>query len=880
MKFKSERLSYLVKAFEKVLKGEKLELNEKNQFVYDVLAELSQKRFINEKPQEYITSESYRPIGDTSNTSLPYQITKSDRYYREELDKVGVNNIRVIGSKLSKINEKKLNILDSVSVAHILPRLPSLQGVYEFLYLLKRNLETPENSKEFFVDNKREENTIFSNIINEVGLTNDLASKFGINNINAEEGIAKIIANEISKKYRKNSKNSELEFNISNDSVIYLATTSDKKLWEATAFFENYGIKVKPLSNIIGNFKDADELHGSLESNAVGIEGEKNSGKLQTVIQKVRQTHEEELKEKIVKDGEVPEKAIILTDDRGSFYSEKLVLGYLKKHAHDLPEDIYNLYFTDNTYEKLIENKFFPGPEIKHVIDAAGGLTKFWEEMARLSEGLETAERYSENAIVVAFTPILDCYKKPDEKRILSISARKKFAFTNEASPKLPYVESEQFTRNVYTEETLAGILNRGDFETYFDSTDIGSAYKGIIYNFDLKKLVTAKSEPYEDYQIGYFSNNTQNNILDFKTNLLNTSDTEIATKADELLKDNACFIFDGNISKEDFWKTLHAFKKIVVNKQTDPRDLNKKIIVHKPNENFQIILDLYGKGYDVGNIRQYPVRMFSITNTDIELENLVDSHSRKFRPAGDFKYNHTNEPKKFEIEEGREAVFIGCSASSDLPSNLELSNRTAFLLALSGRDIVYGSGDKKMMGGIYNGYFLAKEYAENNGIEFKSRLIASSTKNILKLETLNEKMPEKLDKNLFYLAETIDHREDYMFNSSTSGIIEPGGAGTIKELSNFRQKAASSGRDYEIHVLNNNGAYDPLEEINTDNNVKFYRNLDNILKNSYKVESKLKNLGIDYNDALEFLKQKLSPSTKQNELSKEDALLTSKKIT
>ena len=115
MKFKSERLSYLVKAFEKVLKGDKLELNEENQFVYDVLAELSQKRILNEKPQEYINSEYYKPIGDTSNTSLPYQTTKSDRYYREELDDVGVRNVRVIGSRSSKINAKKVQKLDDLS---------------------------------------------------------------------------------------------------------------------------------------------------------------------------------------------------------------------------------------------------------------------------------------------------------------------------------------------------------------------------------------------------------------------------------------------------------------------------------------------------------------------------------------------------------------------------------------------------------------------------------------------------------------------------------------------------------------------------------------------------------------------------------------------
>jgi predicted Rossmann-fold nucleotide-binding protein len=877
MKFKNERLSYLVDAFEEVLKGKKLELNEKNQFVYDILAELAQKRIINEKPQEFLTSDSYKPIGDTSNTSLPYQITRSYLYYRDELDKVGVRNIRVIGSKLSKINESKIKKLDEASAAFILPRTPSLQGVYEFLYLLKRNLESPENSKEIFVDNKNNENDknqIFELVLKEIGLSEDLLKHFKINNIKAEEGVAKIIASEISKSYRKNSSNLENEFEITKDSVIYLATTSDKKLWEATAFFENYGIRVKPLSNVIGNFKDADELHGTIESNAVGIEGENNSGKLKTVIKKIKQLDENELKEKIIKDGENPEKAIVLTDDRGSFYSEKLVLAYLKKYGHNLPKDISDLYFSKNSYEELIENKFFPGPEIKHIIDAAGGLTKFWKEMANLSENLNISERFAENAIAVALCPILDSYKLPLDRRILSISARKKFKFNDKPSPKLPYVESEQFTGPVYSEETLAAMLNRGDFRTYFEQTDIGQAYKGIVHNFGLKEIVSLKSEPYENYQIGYFSDNINDNIIGFKVNMLNSGDTEIATIADGLLKDNDCFIFDGNIKKEDFWKSLHAFNKIVVSKQTDPRDLNKKIVIHKPNEYFQKIIDLYGKGYDVGTIRQYPVRMFSVTNNDIELENLIDGHSRKYRPAKDFVYDYKNEPKRFDIEEGKEAVFIACSASSETVSNMELSTRTAFLLALSGRDIVYGSGDKKMMGGIYDGYFHAKEYAENNGIEFKSRLIASSTKNILKLETLYERMPEKLNADLFYLAETIDHREDCMFNSSTSGIILPGGAGTIKELSNFRQKAASSGRTYEIHVLNNAGAYDPLEEINADLNVKFYRNLENILQNTYKVEKKLDELGINYSSALEFLKEKLEPSTKQSEISKEDASL------
>lgn len=878
MKFKSERLSYLVDAFERVLKGEKLQLNRENQFVYDLLADLYQKRMLSEKPEEYFKSDTYDPIGDTSNSSLPYQATTQRGYYRRELKNVGVSNIRIIGTTINKITEKKIKTLQEYSAANLLPLSPSIQGIFEFLYLLNKKEIEPDFNKNFFVDNKSNENSFFNAITREVAISQEKLSELGVEILNG----AKDIANRVKDNYKKTNFNKELEFEIETGANILYASSSDKKIWEAE-LLENFGLKIKDLSEVIGNFPDAAELHGTIESNAVGNPTDTSTGKLFTIINKIKLDGKEALLQRLQKLGLSAEKTFIAVDDRASKMSEKITIEFLKRHGDNLPPDIYKLYFENYSFDELPRLKVLPGAEVKHFIDAAGGITDFWKEITDISRNLAVEDRYIENASAMAVMPILDVFA--DEPRILTLSAKNKSGFRDIPQPNLAYIESEQFTYPIYNKDgsknktTLTEMMISGDTDSYINYSDIGLIFKSLANLFELKNITTKSNESYKGYQIGVFTSDEVKNVNGFQAKKLDAADTLIATKADSLIQQNSCFIFDGNIKPEDFSKISHAFNKIVVNKQTDPRDKKKQIIIHNPNEHFQKIIDLYGKGYDVGTIKQYPPRMFSITHSDDELEHLIDVHSKKYRPV-DFQYNYSQQPQKIEPLENREAVFIACSASSDTPKNLDLANRTAFLLALSGKDIVYGSGDKKMMGGIYTGYFYAKEYAEKNGIEFKSRLVASSTPNILKLETLNENKPEKIEDELFYLAPTIDHRKDFLFNSSTSAIILPGGAGTVEELFMCAEKAKLTNRDYDINVLNIKKCYDILEQKNDDKNIKFFSDLDRILLNKYKVGAELKKSGIDYVDALKFLKQNLSPSTKLSELNKDELGSTEKGIT
>ncbi len=835
------RLKFLLGCLDQVFEGKKLDLNSETKIVYDIFDKLYSKNLLLEKPQEYFTSKTYTPIGDTSTISLPFKMTKIRRGYDKDLRKQATLNIRMIGSKVSDLNNDRLERLYDESAAHIMPQEVSAHAVYELLYILNKKAEGVDD-KPFFIHTKDKKNKIFNKIAKDIGLKpSDLLDL----NIFEHDSQDKII-NQISKKVKKQLFNNELEFNIGRNATFYVATTSDKKLIEMEEYFSKFGIKVKSIAELIGPFKDADELHGTAEVNAVGTNDDKNSGKYYTIKKSIEDNYtKEELTELLLKNGANPQNSYIITDDRAAMFHEKLMAKALEIYGNNIPAEINELMFGKYGYDykTLIKNKNFPGAEIKHFIDALGGQEKFWNEMAELSQDKD--KRFIENYSVVSISPIFDCYK--ENPRLFVTSSKIKSAFIDEARPKHPYVESEQFTIPYNDTRTLKEMTEAGDYDAYYKTTDIGRALKALVNNFNLREFIDKNTETYESYKVSVIGNNHK--VDGFKTNFLeNSSGLKSATDFEKFIANHDAFVFDGNLKKKDFAATAHLFFAAAVAKQTDPRDIKKLIVINNPNENFRKLIDLYHSLYGKGYIKEYPARMFSITHNNEELERVVIHHAREYRPV-DFEYDH-NEITPLKIPE-KEAIFSACSSSSDTPENITYAAKIAYYLALSGRDIVYGSGDKKMMGGTYKGYLAAKKYAEENNIPFNSEIIGSSTTNLLKRETYDGKKPENIKDENFYFAPTIHHRKEFLVGSSTSAIVLYGGAGTLEELFFARTKSGS----YQINVLNGKGTYDYLKDIPGSEKI-------NILQSVEEILTKVYNVDISDQKAAKFLEDHLKPKT------------------
>ncbi len=831
-----ERLNFILKNVADVFdSGKKIPLNSETAVINEVFSTIHDKRMLVENPAEYFSSEEYKGLGFTGTPALPYQSTATRMHYARKLKDEGLYNVRVIGTVISQPNERKLDRLEEVSDGFILPATPSLQGVYEFLRLVEKRAASVENGeqpsgKPVFIDNKDKNlpNVVFDLIAKDIGLGTDEMERLGLRLKNGVPEIVEAVKQQVApKKF-----NAENEFDITAGATFYVATTSDKKLLELQKFYENYGVKIKSLAELVGSFKDADELHGTIEANAIGTSGKDNTGKLYTIAEKVRELGKDDILRRLQERGEDPGKVFMLTDDRGGVFSPELANKLVEKYGGNLPKDIYKLLFGgENSVESVIKNKPLPGPEVKHFIDAMDGVGNFWHDIGSITKGLNYKHHYIENSTVVAVSPLMDAFKP--ELRVFSTSGEIKYGIMSTPKPEIPYKESEQYTYNKKDSRSLAEMLEQGDWDSYHKLTDVGRAFKSLADNFGLKRIKLSDQEPYHAYGVGLISSK-EYPVNSYRVQHTNNADNlRDPVKADNFLKDNHCIVFDGNISKDDMSAVRHAFFKAVVAKQTDPRDMNKTIIVNQPNENFNKLINLYYSLYGTGYIKQYPPRMFSVATSNEHLVEQIDSHARGYVPAPGFSYDAKKELHAPERTKN-ETVFIACSASSDNQENIYIAAKTAFHLALSGKNIAYGSGDKKMMGAIYEGFMAAKEYAANNGMEFGAKIFASSTSNILKMETLRGVPPEGLDD--FHHAETIEHRKHYLYNSSHSAIILPGGAGTVEEFAYCHSSREKDGRNYEINVLNYKQGYDHLKETNG-NGTKFYSQLDRMLENSYKVD-------------------------------------------
>jgi predicted Rossmann-fold nucleotide-binding protein len=182
-----------------------------------------------------------------------------------------------------------------------------------------------------------------------------------------------------------------------------------------------------------------------------------------------------------------------------------------------------------------------------------------------------------------------------------------------------------------------------------------------------------------------------------------------------------------------------------------------------------------------------------------LEGTDLPELHKAKERLLEHYRENYYHPPalttqdnedlgasQKFKkvVEEGKgEGIFkvgVFLSASSE---NLQLNQDTKDFgrwLAGNGYGIVYGGGDRYLMGSLHEGYNEGKTPEEHSN--HKTFEAGFSTPEIVKSETKHGVLPKDMD--VAILNEDIYQRMAQMIALTDDAIIiRPGGAGTVQEL-------------------------------------------------------------------------------------------------
>jgi predicted Rossmann-fold nucleotide-binding protein len=146
-----------------------------------------------------------------------------------------------------------------------------------------------------------------------------------------------------------------------------------------------------------------------------------------------------------------------------------------------------------------------------------------------------------------------------------------------------------------------------------------------------------------------------------------------------------------------------------------------------------------------------------------------------KENPAGAEQTKKVNLDRA--VESARDIFKVGIFLSAG-NENKELNKTTRDFskwLAENGYGVVYGGGDRYMMGAVYDGYMAGREEGEGFIAGF-------TTSEIMKSETKHGKLPEGID--LSVVNKDIYERMAQMIACTDDAIvIRPGGAGTLQEL-------------------------------------------------------------------------------------------------
>jgi predicted Rossmann-fold nucleotide-binding protein len=274
--------------------------------------------------------------------------------------------------------------------------------------------------------------------------------------------------------------------------------------------------------------------------------------------------------------------------------------------------------------------------------------------------------------------------------------------------------------------------------------------------------------------------------------------------------------------------RIYQLFSQIVA-RQIHPRDRDKPLIIYNPKEGllgrcWDPILAYYDELREVGMIKDQKRVLLQEAASESEVLDLLElSRNNYLRTPGDMEApGVVQEHELTRSNTFNVAVF--CAATNKNQKLLDLARKTGFDLATQGFGLVFGAGNRSMMGEVLTGALRGERVAPASNItnDAKVFIAGSSTDAILKVEADN---PEELKRTIdahgqYYHAKDIYQRMQFMIKQSDAFLIEPGGAGTVQELAALmllKQANHPDMRGKEIVVLDlpyhKAGLFSPKDE-------------------------------------------------------------------
>ncbi|MCX6332556.1 MAG: TIGR00730 family Rossman fold protein [Bacteroidetes bacterium] len=140
-------------------------------------------------------------------------------------------------------------------------------------------------------------------------------------------------------------------------------------------------------------------------------------------------------------------------------------------------------------------------------------------------------------------------------------------------------------------------------------------------------------------------------------------------------------------------------------------------------------------------------------------------------------------------------AITIFCGSRSGHQADFETQATVlGKLLAQKEVTLIYGGGNKGMMGAVANACLL------NGG-----KVIGIIPKLLLEWEAQHEGLTELI------VTESMHERKKILYEKGDAAIILPGGMGTLDELFEMLTWNNLKIHDKKVFILNTNGYYDPL---------------------------------------------------------------------
>lgn len=652
--------------------------------------------------------------------------------------------------------------------------------------------------------------------------------------------------------------------------TIFLHTTTLEKLRDYQAIFRERGVTVRMLGALGAVAKSPKELSGSFEGNA--------EEKLRAAQVMMAQIPDEKL-ENIF--GLKRNQAHVMVDDSGYYVKDRRVLDVfdttdmehlLNKQewkANDKPFPGVELGPFMNAANGLLAFKI----RLKEAYDGIDAA-----EVAKAKRAKANGQHYEaipadrglHDVACLAISPapaydaLLKEYKTYEEKLehvlagtqgvmpdfMLYSDKEMLFVFPPRPSVKDDLYESKHFEVPIYDNNTrhkrTMAELEERDVQWRVKNSVRSIAARGLMSELSLSeskaKEYIAKKQTLDDA--------ASYKVLVDGADALGIGDTLLGTKirdeksaeiAQEVIKNNKslatlremetlvqradALVMTPSGSTEgaiaDKYEQAFKFWSLVVARQTHPRDVDKPLIIHNPNHQFDGLLHQYNALHVLGAIKEKPeILLQEITSHNV---GEVTSYLRKERGARVPVANYTNEGVEDSVTRRNDShlfhTAVFCSATSENKTFQDEVYHLAYDEAMKGNGIVYGGGSNYMMGKIAAGALQAQAEI-NTAAEATGetpRTVALSGSNMPHLSDREGLPPEHMLEHKQYLnADTIYQRMEYMIDSSNAFVVAPGGAGTMQELSALlmlKAKHDPSMADKEIILVNTKGFFDSVVE-------------------------------------------------------------------